>query len=306
VISIKKSNYFFNIFLIFIFINLFLIKDIKYIIIDSCNLWFNNLFPVIFPFYIISDLLINYGFLNIIEMLLKYSKLKINPSSFFILIFSMLTGFPSGAKYIAKLLKEDLISTEEANRVIAFSHFSNPLFIINVIGITILENKLLGYFILISHFLSNIIIALLLRKNVKYSKQKLKSNQLPLGSIISTSIMNTINSLLIILGNIISFQLLIKIIFTYINVPANLQVFINLLFEITSGLFKLKYCNLNLITKAFIITFSLSFGGLCIHSQVYSILSETKVKYKNYLLGRILQAFISILILLIITLFHRI
>ena len=282
--------------------------NISSIIIDACNIWLYNLVPSILPFYIISDLLINYGFIDILKVILEkpFNKIfKLNGNSIFVIIFSMLTGFPSGAKYISDLLKENLISLEEANKIIKFCHFSNPLFIINIIGVNILGNKLLGYFILISHFLSNFIIALIYRKNSVKNVTKRTFNQEKFSKIFTKSIINASNALLIILGNIITFNNLIKILFKYFNFGISKYI-ISLIIEITSGLFSLKNLSINIYIKALIITSTISFGGLCIHSQVYGILSETKINYKNYLIGRILQALIAPVILLLILFFYRV
>ena len=276
----KKKEYPFIIFLIFIFINLFKIDNLSYLIMNSCSIWLNNLVPSIFPFYIIADLLINYGFIEFLRNILKkpfYKLFKITESAIFVFIFSMLTGFPSGAKYISNLVKEDLISEEEANKIIRFCHFSNPLFIINTIGSNILHSKKLGYLILISHFLSNFIIAFIFR-NESYDVKSFKRVSKKLGYVLTNSIINTFDSLIIILGNIIVFQILVKIIFSYFSYSNMLNSMINIFFEITSGIFMLDKIDIDIYIKAIIITSAISFGGICIHSQVYGIISETKIK----------------------------
>ena len=293
---IKKTKYITSVFWLFIFINIFTINNMQEIIIDSCNIWLKNLVPSIFPFYIITDLLINYGFIDILKFKFLNKFNIISESAIFIIVFSMLTGFPSSAKYIKSLIKEDLISLEEANKIISFCHFSNPLFIINVIGINVLNNKNLGYLILISHFLANLIIAFIIKFKT-YPSKTINQNQEKLGIILTKSINNTFNSLLIILGNLIMFQLIREITFKYFNSNQLLKTIITLILEITSGIFSLKSLNINIYVKAILITSAISFGGICVHSQVYGILSETKVNYKNYFIGRILQALIAPLIL---------
>ncbi len=305
----KKSNCFFILLFLFVFINLFIVEDIPIIVINSCKIWLYNLLPTIFPFYIVVDLLVNYDFIKIIEFSLEkpfYKMFGLKSSAIFILIFSMLTGFPSGAKYISNLLKENLISIEEANRLIMFTHFSNPLFIINIIGLTILKNKFLGFLILLSHFLSNFVIAFFIKANTNIESTNISLKPNTFGKILSKSIIDSFNSLLIILGNLIVFQILLKITFYYFNFSQVLKTIISLLIELTSGLFSLNNLNINIKFKALTITTALSFGGFCIHSQVYSILSDTKVKYKNFLLGRVLQAIISPIFLLILLYIYRI
>ena len=76
--------------------------------------------------------------------------------------------------------------------------------------------------------------------------------------------------------------------------------------EITQGLFKLKTMRFSPDIKALISTMIISFGGLCIHMQVSSILADTKIKYKNYLISRIFQTILAPIILIILLFIYRI
>ena len=270
------------------------------IIINSCELWLNNLVPVIFPIYILTDLLINYGFINILTSALEKPFKKIfnlKGNSLIILLFSILSGFPSSARYINSFIEDKLISTETGNRLIKFCHFANPLFIINFIGLNILENTKLSFYILTSHYLSNFILAFIY-KGKDNNEVILNYKQNSFGHTLNKSFKNTFNSLFIILGNLITFKLLIRIIFKYLNVSNLFKTLTALFLEITSGLYYLKALDISLILKAIIINFAINFGGLCIHSQVYSIMG-TRLNYKSYLISRLYQALIATIILII-------
>lgn len=289
-------KYFIIFILIFIFGNFFVI-DLKSIILESSNIWLYNLVPSMLPFYVISDLLINYGLIDILAFLFKkiINKLfNVSENSSFVIFFSMFTGFPSSAKYLKNLLDLNYISLEDANKIIRFTHFSNPLFIINVIGNTIIGNKKIGFLILLSHYLSNFIIGFLYRKEQtqKITTKRVKNTK-SFGSILTTSFINSFDSLLIVLGSLITFKILTSIIFRYFG----FNFIISSLLEITQGLFALKNLTLNIELKALIAVAMISFGGFCIHTQVYSILSETKISYKNYFFSRILHVIIATTIL---------
>lgn len=289
-------KYFIIFILIFIFGNFFVI-DLKSIILESSNIWLYNLVPSMLPFYVISDLLINYGLIDILAFLFKkiINKLfNVSENSSFVIFFSMFTGFPSSAKYLKNLLDLNYISLEDANKIIRFTHFSNPLFIINVIGNTIIGNKKIGFLILLSHYLSNFIIGFLYRKEQtqKITTKRVKNTK-SFGSILTTSFINSFDSLLIVLGSLITFKILTSIIFHYFG----FNFIISSLLEITQGLFALKNLTLNIELKALIAVAMISFGGFCIHTQVYSILSETKISYKNYFFSRILHVIIATTIL---------
>ena len=289
-------KYFIIFILIFIFGNFFVI-DLKSIILESSNIWLYNLVPSMLPFYVISDLLINYGLIDILAFLFKkiINKLfNVSENASFVIFFSMFTGFPSSAKYLKNLLDLNYISIEDANKIIRFTHFSNPLFIINVIGNTIIGNKKIGFLILLSHYLSNFIIGFLYRKEQtqKITTKRIQNTK-SFGSILTASFINSFDSLLIVLGSLITFKILTSIIFHYFGA----NFIISSLLEITQGLFALKYLTLNIELKALIAVAMISFGGFCIHTQVYSILSETKISYKNYFFSRILHVIIATTIL---------
>ena len=297
-IFINRAFYcfYFNFFSFNIFGNFFVI-DLKSIILESSNIWLYNLVPSMLPFYVISDLLINYGLIDILAFLFKkiINKLfNVSENASFVIFFSMFTGFPSSAKYLKNLLDLNYISLEDANKIIRFTHFSNPLFIINVIGNTIIGNKKIGFLILISHYLSNFIIGFLYRKEQtqKITTKRVKNTK-TFGSILTTSFINSFDSLLIVLGSLITFKILTSIIFHYLG----FNFIISSLLEITQGLFALKNLTLNIELKALIAVAMISFGGFCIHTQVYSILSETKISYKNYFFSRILHVIIATTIL---------
>ena len=297
--------------LLFVFINLFIISDeIENCIKISCNIWFYNLIPSMLPFYIISDLLVNYGFIDVLAFLfnnLIQKAFGLSGNASFVIFFSMITGFPSSAKYIKSLLDNKFISIEEANKLIRFTHFSNPLFIINVIGSVIIGNKNLGIFVLLSHYLSNFIIVFCYRGEKIMSISNLESRKTKvLSEVLTKSFLDAFNSLLIVLGSLITFQLLTKIVYCHLKLSPTISLLIESILEITQGLFRLKTLSFSPNLKAIISTIIISFGGLCIHMQVSSILSETKIKYKNYLMGRILQTILAPIILIIILFIYRV
>ena len=90
------------------------------------------------------------------------------------------------------------------------------------------------------------------------------------------------------------------IITSLININININPIINSiicgLLEITNGINLVSKLSINILYKGIIITFLLSFGGFCIHMQVFSILKEYSLKYSSYLKYRIIHAIISSLI----------
>ena len=304
-IIFKIFIFLFILFLIFLFSN-----DVINSILIAIKLWKENIFTYLFPFFIISDLLINYGFVDLMSGLtsnLTKKTFNLPGDASFIIITSMLSGCPSNAKYIKELLDTNKITLNEAEYLLSFTHFPNPLFILGFVGNTVLNNKIIGIIILISIVTSNFIIGIFIKSNnkQKYSKInirktletiniKTKSNNFV--AIISNSIYKNINILLLILGILIIFFIITTLIFNILNISENYKVIISGLLEMTQGIRNINLLDIPIIIKTIIITAFLSFGGISIHMQVMSILSDTNIKYKHYLLSRITHALISCII----------
>ena len=95
----------------------------------SLNLWVKNIIPSLFPFFIISDILVNYDITRYIPKFIKRIFryiFNISDNGLTIFLLSIISGFPSNAKITRTMLEKRNIDTNEANHILIFSHFSNP------------------------------------------------------------------------------------------------------------------------------------------------------------------------------------
>ena len=283
-------------------------------VLFGINIWLYNIFPSLFPFFILSDLLINYGFVEFISEIFKkfMSLFNLSGNTSFVLFGSLILGSPSGSKYTKQLLNDNLITLDEANHLIMFSHFSNPLFIIGTIGSVLLNDTKLGYIILISHIGSGLITGILFKnkrsiviENTSFKKaidimnKKRISNTNTFIDVLTNSIDNTLHILFLLLGTIIIF-LVFSNLLNNLDINDNLLIVLKGILEMTQGIKLISICNYSNIIKSIFITFFLSFGGFSVHLQVSSIISDTKIKYKNFLIARIIHSLISIILVYII------
>ena len=66
-------------------------------------------------------------------------------------------------------------------------------------------------------------------------------------------------------------------------------------FDLTNGTFLTSLIT-NPTTRALYIIFFFCFGGISVHMQTKSIIADTQIKYKNFLIGRILGTILSIVL----------
>lgn len=293
-------------------------SDILSSILFSISIWKNNIFPSLFPFFVLSEILINYGFVELLSELFKpfmQTFFKINSKASFVLGMGILSGFPSSAKYTKELYLNGDLNEQEASKVLTFTHFSNPLFILGAVSVLFLQNKEVGYLILICHYLGNFIIGFIFRNyyisksvDTKFSikralnnmHNKRINNDLTFGEIITNSLVSSINTLLLILGVITMFLVITTIIDKNISLNNYFQTLLNGFFEMTQGLKYVSLLDIPLKLKTIISTMFLSFGGLSVHIQMISIVSNTKIKYLPFLTARVMHALISPLLVMLL------
>ena len=288
------KNILYKIIVILFLILIFLKKDIMYITIyETTLIWFKNIVPNLLPMFIITSYIINSNLIfNICNLLGNLFKKIFKTSIYgvYVFILSLFTGSPSNAKYLKDLLDNNLINKIEKDKLLLFTLNYNPILIISLLNLY-LPNKI-SIIILIIIILSNIIVGLINRNincNININNYKIKKQSL------SQILKNSIDTLLMILGTLIFFNLIINLLPIKNFVIKNL---INGLLEITTALKGLEYLNININIKILLSIIYLSFGSLSIHMQIKSILPDTN--YNLFLKSRILTILISIILLILL------
>lgn len=273
---------------------------------NAIIIWGQNIIPSLYPFFILSEILIYFDAVkvlgNIMNPMMKYI-FHLSPNCSYIFLMSMFSGCPGGSKYTIDLLSQNQISKEEANYLITITHFCNPLFIIGTVGSLLLQNKKIAFFILIAHFSSNFILAFLTRPKtipVQVRKSEFRNEKKDFMTMLANAILKTFQTLIIILGIIIIFFTLSTILEKLIPNSQILNGIISGMLEMTSGIHKVNMLPFSIKEKAVLITAFLSFGGFSIHMQVATFLTKYQLSYKSFFIARIYQTIFSVLIILML------
>lgn len=292
---------------------------------SGLQLWINSVVPALLPFFIATELL---GHTNIIlnlgNILNRFMRPIFNVPGIggYAFIMGIISGYPVGAKIVTKFRNDGLCTKAEAERLLAFTNNSGPLFIIGTVGISMFGSPEIGILLFLTHLISCVIVGFLFRfwkyndnEKISINKNTISSNKLVcfsnLGEILSDSIINAINTVVMIGGFVIVFSVIISILnncgffntifFLLSPVFKSLGISPNFITSIASGICELTNglnlcCNIvnkNLSTNIIISAFLLGFGGISILLQVFSIVSKSDISIKSYFLGKILQGIIS-------------
>ncbi len=283
--------------------------------------WAEKVIPSLFPFFVLTRLMIYYQVPQLIGKLLtplfKYL-LHLSPITFFIMLLSMISGNPSGPKMARDYYDQHLISAKEMEGLMYFCNFSSPLFVIGTVGVVLYQSTKIGYLLLMAHLLGAIAVFICCYPILR-SKETLHhvTIQFPTESF-SAILIDCIESslqTLIRVGGIIVFFYIISETFNIIHITQLLNSFtvpftegIGLtsteplvagILEFTQGVTKVSQTTAPIQTKLVLTAFIISFTGLSVHTQSFMFAKDLNIPYCKYLMIRLLHGCMSASIILL-------
>lgn len=283
-------------------------------------IWAKAVLPALFPFFFITKLLTELGGVKILANYLQNFMQKVfhvNGMGAYVFLMSMMSGYPVGAKLTSELYEKQLITKEEASRLVTFTSTSGPLFIIGTVGAGMFVSVKMGFIILTAHFLGSILNGLLYR-NYKYNPQASQTTsrfkiESCTDNILEKTMVSSINSILIVGGYIAVFFILIDILydvgliallsglitqfFALFNVDVNFSSSLVVGFvEMTRGCYELSTLFTDYHVATSVCTFIISFGGLSTLLQAMTFLQKCEIKIGFFLKQKITHATIACII----------
>ncbi|SDW46161.1 sporulation integral membrane protein YlbJ [Paenibacillus sp. CF384] len=134
--------------------------------IRGLSIWWEVLFPALFPFFVISELLLGLGIVHffgkILDPLMR-PLFRIPGIGGFVVTMGYASGYPVGARLTAQLWEQKLINRSEGERLVAFTTTSDPIFLIGAVSVGFFHNVALAPVLAAAHYGGGLIIGLLMR-----------------------------------------------------------------------------------------------------------------------------------------------
>lgn len=297
------------------------------------QLWFDIVFPSLFPFFVASEILNATGFARAAGILLEpvmRPVFNVPGCGSLALLMGVASGYPTGAKITCDLRLKGTVSRTEAERLLAFTNNSGPLFITGAVATGMYGAPSLGPYLLACHIASCLTVGVLFRfygkermPPVKARKgrilarfrQELKQPSVVLestaASLFGDAVRNSISLILAIGGFIILFSVIINLLLesgvigglasVFAAVLSPLGVDKNTVVALLSGFFEITTGSslasalkgVSLTQQLPAASFIIGWAGLSVHSQVMSITGRTDISIKPYLFGKLLQGVLA-------------
>lgn len=301
------------------------------------KLWFSILLPALLPFFIVAELMVSLGFVNFLGVILEPIMrpiFRLPGCSSLVVVMGFTSGFPIGAVLSRKLYDENMLTGDEAERLVSFTNNCSPLFILGAVGVGMFASPLVGYLLAISHYLSNILVGIFwrfrapitiahsLRGEESLLEEAWKSflqhqNTRGIGALLGDAIKNSLNNILAIAGFVIIFSVLTRMLSVW-GIMDGLAIMLSYIFKafclpypvaygLGMGMFEITLgtrtvvlaSQADLLYKLVAVSTILAFSGFSIIAQVMSIMAGIPVRLSFYMFSRLIQMMLSIVITLL-------
>lgn len=276
-------------------------SQISLSVYEGMSLCYSVLVPSLFPFVFLSMFIVQSGIADKLGRLLNpvvKRLFKLPGSAGAAILISCIGGYHSGAQAINQLYKSGSITRAQAERMMYFCVCAGPAFLVSTLGNIYFGNSVFGAAIYAAQILSSLIIGVILgifaKKDVNYESCKSMMLYKPLPESFVDCARGTASAMLSISSFVVLFSVIICILDVSSVLTHTKNLFMNLglseelscailpnLLEVTGEMKSLVPVGLPYAA------FMVSFGGFCVHFQIFSFVSEIKISKLKFTISRI-------------------
>lgn len=272
----------------------------------------SSIIPSLFPFFILSSLIIQMGLADAPGRLLQkpmWALFRVGGNGATALILGLIGGYPVGARTVAELYAQGGCTKPEAQRLLAFCNNSGPAFLLGVVGIGVFGSPGIGGLLCAIHMLSALLVGFLLRlwgdppppvsPPARHPAKRSAGLDLFLQAVqSSTGAMLNVCAFVLLFSVIIRLLMcsgLLRLCAAGLNALGVDRVWAERLLcgilELSNGTASLP--GGDLAHSLPLAALFLGWGGISVHCQTVSILHTHGLGCRSYLLGKALHGLIS-------------
>lgn len=284
---------------------------------DGLKLCGNVILPSLFPFFVLSSLVVELGMSRYLGRLLEpvmAPLFRVNGTCAAALALGFVGGYPVGARTAIELYQNGQCSRTEAERLLAFCNNSGPAFILGVVGTGVFGSGRAGLMLYLAHILASLTVGLIFRfykpshrlQTYRTGGPQFQAASFPIA--FTHSITGAMSSALNICAFVLFFTVFLRLL-AYAGVLGTLArglaaVFSPLelselwarrlmtgLLEVSSGVSSLT--DGTLTGRLSMAAFMLGWAGVSVHCQVLAFLGDSGLSMRTYVVGKLIHGVLS-------------
>lgn len=287
---------------------------------DGLALCYNVIIPSLFPFFVLSSLVVELGLAGYLGRALEgimRPLFHVGGACASAFALGFIGGYPVGAKTAISLYQKGMCTKTEAERLLSFCNNSGPAFILGVVGAGVFANSAAGVLLCLVHAAASLCVGILFRFYHSSDAQGQKERPRPqfqaerFTTAFTNSVKNSFFSTLNICAFVVFFTVVIRLLVLSGLLPALAALLgwllapfgftqawgVRLLtgaIEISSGVWTLSGEGA-LAGRLSMAAFMLGWAGLSVHCQVLSFIGGSGLCVRTYLSGKLLHGLLSAL-----------
>lgn len=280
---------------------------------EGLKLCYNVIIPSLFPFFVLSALVVDFGLAGYIGRALEglmrplFNVPGACASAF---VLGFVGGYPVGARTALSLYQKGMCTKTEAERLLSFCNNSGPAFILGVVGAGVFASSRVGVLLSLAHAAASICVGLFFRfyrrgKKGREARVSPKFEAERFTTAFTGAVKNSFLSTLNICAFVVFFTVVIRLLFLSGALPALARLLGVLLsplgftqewaerlltgaIELSSGVWTLSGAG-GMAGRMSMAAFMLGWAGLSVHCQVLSFLGGSGLSVRTYIAGKFLH-----------------
>jgi len=284
---------------------------------DGIRLCGNVILPSLFPFFVLSSLVVELGMSRYLGKLLEpvmAPLFRVNGNCSTALALGFVGGYPVGARTAIQLYENGQCSRTEAERMLAFCNNSGPAFILGVVGAGVFGSGTAGLLLYLAHLLASLMVGILFRFYRPGDGPQTRRNRGPqfqassFSKAFTSSVTGALGSTLNICAFVLFFTVFLRIM-SYAGILTTAARLLSALLsplgmdqtwaerlltglvEVSSGVSSLTDGALS--GRLSMAAFMLGWAGVSVHCQVMAFLGDSGLSIRTYMVGKLLHGGIS-------------
>lgn len=266
-----------------------------------------TLIPSLFPFMVLSELIVSSGAMRPLGRLLArpfHRLFHVGGEGAGALLLGFLCGFPLGTKTAVSLYRQGRLSLEELRRLLTFCNVPSAAFLINAVGISLFGRRSLGVELYVVTLLSSLLIGIF---GARLERERdwepvppppLQAEKKSALTAFTGAVSSSAFAMLHVCAFVIFFSAAVGILEEALSsraLPRELTAFCFGLFELTGGMSRAAACAPE--AAPYLCAFMAGWSGLSVHFQIMSLCDEIPISPRSYFVAKLAQGLLNVLLL---------